>query len=134
MEDREYGAITVGLDGHVATITLNNPERKNALSPRMVNELLYALDDQCSHADTPLSEGRLHGHALSCPRHGTSFDVRTGGLEILALQPISDDSGDDSFSVIDSALVDDEVFALVQLCESSGEGLCAPPAIHRRDL
>jgi enoyl-CoA hydratase/carnithine racemase len=45
MEDRGYGAIAVGLDGHVATITLNNPERKNALSPRMVNELLYALDD-----------------------------------------------------------------------------------------
>ena len=50
MEDRGYGAITVGLDGHVATITLNNPERKNALSPRMVNELLYALDDA---RDTP---------------------------------------------------------------------------------
>ena len=45
MEDRAYGAITVALEGHVATITLNNPERKNALSPRMVNELLYALDD-----------------------------------------------------------------------------------------
>ena len=45
MEDRGYGAITVSLDGHVATVTLNNPERKNALSPRMVNELLYALDD-----------------------------------------------------------------------------------------
>lgn len=45
MEDRAYSAIAVALEGHVATITLNNPERKNALSPRMVNELLYALDD-----------------------------------------------------------------------------------------
>ena len=45
MQDRAYGAITVHQDGHVATITLNNPDRKNALSPRMVNELLYALDD-----------------------------------------------------------------------------------------
>lgn len=45
MQDRGYGAIAVALDGHVATITLNNPDRKNALSPRMVNELLYALDD-----------------------------------------------------------------------------------------
>lgn len=39
---------------------------------------LYALDDNCSHADTPLSEGRLRNHALTCPLHGTSFDVRTG--------------------------------------------------------
>lgn len=39
---------------------------------------LYALDDNCSHADTPLSEGRLHGHALICPLHGAAFDVRDG--------------------------------------------------------
>ena len=39
---------------------------------------LYALEDNCSHADTPLSEGRLRRHNLTCPLHGTSFDVRTG--------------------------------------------------------
>ena len=38
----------------------------------------YALEDNCSHADTPLSEGRLRNHQLTCPLHGTSFDVRTG--------------------------------------------------------
>ncbi|MET0908775.1 MAG: Rieske 2Fe-2S domain-containing protein [Ilumatobacteraceae bacterium] len=39
---------------------------------------LYALDDNCSHADTPLSEGRLRGYAITCPLHGASFDVRDG--------------------------------------------------------
>ncbi len=39
---------------------------------------LYALDDNCSHADTPLSEGRLRGYGLTCPLHGASFDVRDG--------------------------------------------------------
>ncbi len=39
---------------------------------------LFALEDNCSHADTPLSEGRLRGYNLTCPLHGTSFDVRTG--------------------------------------------------------
>ncbi len=39
---------------------------------------LYALEDNCSHADTPLSEGRLRGYNLTCPLHGTSFDVRDG--------------------------------------------------------
>ncbi|MEM9074561.1 MAG: enoyl-CoA hydratase-related protein, partial [Myxococcota bacterium] len=40
-----YETITVAQDGHVLTITLNVPERKNAMGPLMVNELLYALDD-----------------------------------------------------------------------------------------
>ncbi len=39
---------------------------------------LYALDDDCSHADARLSEGRLRGFGLTCPRHGASFDVRDG--------------------------------------------------------
>jgi len=39
---------------------------------------LYALDDNCSHAATPLSEGRLRGYSLTCPLHGASFDVRDG--------------------------------------------------------
>ena len=39
---------------------------------------LYALDDNCSHADTPLSEGRLRGYAITCPLHGAAFDVRDG--------------------------------------------------------
>lgn len=39
---------------------------------------LYALEDNCSHADTPLSEGRLRGYHVTCPLHGTSFDVRDG--------------------------------------------------------
>ena len=39
---------------------------------------LHALDDNCSHADTPLSEGRLRGNSITCPLHGASFDVRDG--------------------------------------------------------
>lgn len=39
---------------------------------------LFAVEDNCSHADTPLSTGRLRGHMLGCPLHGSSFDVRDG--------------------------------------------------------
>lgn len=39
---------------------------------------LYALADNCSHADTPLSEGRLRGYGLTCSLHGATFDVRDG--------------------------------------------------------
>ena len=43
-----------------------------------VGSELFALTDNCSHADTPLSEGRLVGYGVTCPLHGASFDVRTG--------------------------------------------------------
>ena len=43
-----------------------------------VRGTLYALEDNCSHADAPLSEGRLRGHTLTCALHGAQFDVRDG--------------------------------------------------------
>jgi enoyl-CoA hydratase/carnithine racemase len=39
-----FHTIQVSTDGHTRTITLNRPQRKNAISPQMVNELLYALE------------------------------------------------------------------------------------------
>ena len=43
-----------------------------------VEGTLYCLEDNCSHADTPLSEGRLRGTMITCPLHGAAFDVRDG--------------------------------------------------------
>lgn len=47
MEERNYGTLLVDLDEAtgVLTLTMNRPERKNALNPQLVNELLWALDD-----------------------------------------------------------------------------------------
>ncbi|MBC7173577.1 MAG: enoyl-CoA hydratase/isomerase family protein [Polyangiaceae bacterium] len=45
MLQRSYQALLVENVGGIVTITMNRPERKNPLGPRMVNELLYALDD-----------------------------------------------------------------------------------------
>lgn len=42
---RAYLMIRVAAEGGVATITLTNPARKNAIGPAMVNELLHALAD-----------------------------------------------------------------------------------------
>jgi nitrite reductase/ring-hydroxylating ferredoxin subunit len=39
---------------------------------------LYALEDLCSHADTILSDGFLHGYTITCSLHGAQFDVRDG--------------------------------------------------------
>jgi 3-phenylpropionate/trans-cinnamate dioxygenase ferredoxin subunit len=43
-----------------------------------VNGVLYAFEDECSHAETTLSDGDLDGYTVTCPLHFAQFDVRTG--------------------------------------------------------
>ena len=38
----------------------------------------YAVDDECSHASIPLSEGDVEGCEIECWLHGSRFDLRTG--------------------------------------------------------
>jgi 3-phenylpropionate/trans-cinnamate dioxygenase ferredoxin subunit len=38
----------------------------------------YAIEDRCTHDDGPLAEGELSGCVIECPRHGATFDIRTG--------------------------------------------------------
>ena len=38
----------------------------------------YAIDDECSHAAIPLSEGDVEGCEIECWLHGSRFDLRTG--------------------------------------------------------
>ena len=45
MASRDFRCILASVNDGIATITLNRPEKKNALSASMVNELLWALDD-----------------------------------------------------------------------------------------
>lgn len=43
-----------------------------------VADRYYAISNRCSHANQPLTEGKLRGFAISCPSHGARFDVRDG--------------------------------------------------------
>ena len=43
-----------------------------------VDGTYYAIDDVCTHDDGPLAEGELQGCIIACPRHGATFDIRTG--------------------------------------------------------
>ena len=38
----------------------------------------YAVEDECSHANIPLSEGEVEGCEIECWLHGSRFDLRTG--------------------------------------------------------
>ncbi len=39
---------------------------------------LFAIEDVCSHAEVPLSEGEIEGTTIECWLHGSRFDLRTG--------------------------------------------------------
>ena len=38
----------------------------------------YAIGNVCTHVGGPLDKGRLDGHEVECPLHGSRFDVTTG--------------------------------------------------------
>jgi nitrite reductase/ring-hydroxylating ferredoxin subunit len=56
-----------------------------------VGDAVYALEDRCSHAEFPISDGDMVDDlVLECPLHGAQFDVRTGeALEPPAEAPIA---------------------------------------------
>ncbi len=43
-----------------------------------VDGVLHAMADRCSHEGALLSGGRLDGAVVTCPAHGSRFDVATG--------------------------------------------------------
>lgn len=43
-----------------------------------VSAKVYCLDNRCTHMGGPLCEGNLEGPIVTCPWHGSRFDVRTG--------------------------------------------------------
>jgi 3-phenylpropionate/trans-cinnamate dioxygenase ferredoxin component len=38
----------------------------------------YAINGTCTHAGGDLSKGKLESTIVTCPRHGSRFDVTTG--------------------------------------------------------
>jgi nitrite reductase/ring-hydroxylating ferredoxin subunit len=41
---------------------------------------LHAIDAKCTHMGGPLDQGHLDGTKVTCPWHGSVFDVRDGKL------------------------------------------------------
>ena len=38
----------------------------------------YAAENRCPHMGAKLSEGKLEGSVVICPRHGSQFDLKDG--------------------------------------------------------
>jgi nitrite reductase/ring-hydroxylating ferredoxin subunit len=63
LEARELAAFEVGNE-RIAVAT--------------VGGAFYAFDDRCPHRQCSLAEGELHGAVVTCPCHGSEFDVTSG--------------------------------------------------------
>jgi 3-phenylpropionate/trans-cinnamate dioxygenase ferredoxin subunit len=54
-----------------------------------VDGSFYAFGDVCTHARCSLAEGELEGETVTCPCHGSQFDVTTGAvLKSPATEPV----------------------------------------------
>ncbi len=66
-------------------VDLNN----RAVALYRAQDVVYATDDTCSHAEASLCEGEYHGYIVTCPRHGGQFDIRSGhAVKMPAIVPI----------------------------------------------
>jgi 3-phenylpropionate/trans-cinnamate dioxygenase ferredoxin component len=67
---------------------------------------VFALEDNCSHQDYPLSDGSVEDGEIECVFHGAKFDVRTGkATHLPAIRPVRTYpvriEGDDIFIQVD---------------------------------
>jgi 3-phenylpropionate/trans-cinnamate dioxygenase ferredoxin subunit len=52
--------------------------------------VFYAIADECSHAEVPLSEGDVGDGEIECYMHGSRFDLRTGRpIGLRATEPVA---------------------------------------------
>jgi 3-phenylpropionate/trans-cinnamate dioxygenase ferredoxin subunit len=61
-------------DGSKKKVTIEGQE---ILLARVGNNY-YAIGNRCAHMGGDLSMGALEGNIVTCPRHGSQFDVRDG--------------------------------------------------------
>ena len=68
-----------------------------------VGDEVFAIEDVCSHAEIPLTDGEVDGCTIECVLHGSRFDLRTGKpTGPPATRPVP---------VFGTSVVDGEVFA-----------------------
>jgi len=54
-----------------------------------VEDEFFAVVDECTHEELPLSKGLVHDCELTCPYHHARFDLRTGdALSFPAVVPL----------------------------------------------
>jgi nitrite reductase/ring-hydroxylating ferredoxin subunit len=70
----EVGKVSEISDGKMKHIEVDGKEVLIA----NVGGKFYAISDRCGHMNALLSMGNLTGNTVTCPFHGSKFDVTTG--------------------------------------------------------
>jgi enoyl-CoA hydratase/carnithine racemase len=87
---REYKTLLISSVESITTITLNRPDRRNAIGPEMVNELRWALHDAVADAAVRAIVITGAGKAFCA---GGDFAQMTSGADPAALPPYVSDAG-----------------------------------------
>ena len=71
--------VQVGETGELADGTMKSVlvKGREILLARVADEY-YAADNRCPHMGAKLSQGKLEGTVVTCPRHGSQFDLTDG--------------------------------------------------------
>lgn len=85
---RDYALIRAEHRDGVGLLTLNNPQRRNAIGPLMINELLYAIDDALGDAAVRTIVITGEGDRAFCA--GGDFQQMTDSADAQKLPPKGD--------------------------------------------
>lgn len=76
---RRVRAVTVDdVAGRLGVVCRLEDPQVGRIAVYHVGGTIYATGDVCPHAGATLSEGGLDGAVVTCPLHGSQFDVRSG--------------------------------------------------------
>jgi 3-phenylpropionate/trans-cinnamate dioxygenase ferredoxin subunit len=53
-------------------------DEDQAIALFRIDDGVYAVIDNCTHENYPLSEGWVENHEVECALHGSCFDLRSG--------------------------------------------------------
>jgi 3-phenylpropionate/trans-cinnamate dioxygenase ferredoxin subunit len=71
--------VSVGSTGELSPGTMKKVVVKGEeILLARVGENIYAIAAHCSHMNGDLTRGKLEGKIVTCPRHGSQFDVTSG--------------------------------------------------------
>ena len=71
--------VAVGETSQLADGTMQHaPTEKGEVLVARVGDSYYVADNRCPHMSGRLSQGKLEGTVVTCPIHGSQFDLRDG--------------------------------------------------------
>jgi 3-phenylpropionate/trans-cinnamate dioxygenase ferredoxin subunit len=71
--------VAVGESGELADGVMKHaPTEKGEVLVARVGEKYYVADNRCPHMGGRLSQGKLEGTVVTCPLHGSQFDLKDG--------------------------------------------------------